>query len=160
MHVRGTEFVLLTGKTAIISGAASRRGIGLATARLFADQGARIAILELDESTLQETAASFGEGQLGIACDITDRDACRRAVDAALQAFGYVDILVNNADCIRMNCVPPGLIQTDIAGDKLPEATKADIVKGVPLGHLGEAGNVANTICSWHRISPLTSRAQ
>ena len=47
-------------------------------------------------------------------------------------------------DGIRVNCVTPGLIQTDITGDKLTPAMKADIIKGIPLNRLGEAKDVAN----------------
>ena len=47
-------------------------------------------------------------------------------------------------DNVRVNCVTPGLIQTDITGDKLTEAMKADIIKGIPLSRLGEAADVAN----------------
>jgi len=52
--------MLLDGKTAVISGAASPRGIGLATARLFAEHGARIAILDLEEAAAR-AAAKPGE---------------------------------------------------------------------------------------------------
>jgi len=90
--------MLLTGKTAAISGAASPRGIGRATARLFAEHGARVAILDLDRAAVSEAAASLpGEGHIGLACDVTDRDACRAAAAEVLAAFGAADILVNNA---------------------------------------------------------------
>jgi len=90
--------MLLTGKTAVISGAASLRGIGRATARLFAEHGARVAILDLDCAGASEAAASLpGEGHLGLACDVTDRDACLAAARDVLAAFGAADILVNNA---------------------------------------------------------------
>jgi NAD(P)-dependent dehydrogenase (short-subunit alcohol dehydrogenase family) len=48
------------------------------------------------------------------------------------------------ADSIRVNSITPGLIQTDITGDKLTDTMKSDIIKGIPLGRLGEAGDVAN----------------
>ena len=90
--------MLLTGKTAVISGAASRRGIGLCTARLFAEHGARVAILDLAEAASREAAASLpGEGHLGLACDVTDRAACLAAAERVQGRFGRVDILVNNA---------------------------------------------------------------
>ena len=89
--------MLLTGKTAVISGAASSRGIGLATARLFAEHGARIAILDLDEAAASAAAATLGDGHLGIACDVTDVKSCRHASRRAIEALGHVDILVNNA---------------------------------------------------------------
>ncbi len=90
--------MLLIGKTAVISGAASQRGIGRATARLFAEHGARVAILDLDRAAASEAAASLpGEGHIGFACDVTDRDACLSAAAETLGAFGAADILVNNA---------------------------------------------------------------
>ncbi len=90
--------MLLTGQTAVISGAASTRGIGRATARLFAEHGARVAILDLDRAGASEAAASLpGEGHLGLACDVTNREACLAAARDVLAAFGGADILVNNA---------------------------------------------------------------
>ena len=90
--------MLRTGKTAVISGAASQRGIGLCTARLFAEHGARVAILDLAESASREAAASLpGEGHLGLACDVTDRAACLATAGSVQASFGRVDILVNNA---------------------------------------------------------------
>jgi NAD(P)-dependent dehydrogenase (short-subunit alcohol dehydrogenase family) len=89
--------MLLAGKTAAISGAASARGIGLATARLFAQHGARVAILDLDEAGARRAAQELGEGHIGLACDVTDLESCKRAAQAAIQAFGQVDILINNA---------------------------------------------------------------
>lgn len=89
--------MLLTGKTAVISGAASSRGIGLATARLFTEHGARIAILDLDEAAASAAAATLGDGHFGIACDVTDVESCRHASRRAIEALGHADILVNNA---------------------------------------------------------------
>ena len=48
------------------------------------------------------------------------------------------------ADNIRVNSITPGLIQTDITGDKLTPDMRADIIKGIPLGRLGDAADVAN----------------
>ena len=224
--------MLLEGKVAVISGAASPRGIGMAAARLFAEHGAKVAILDLDAAASQRAAMSLGAGQKGFACDVTDRAATRAAADAVLAAFGQVDVLVNNAgvtqplkimeiepadwdfvmdvsargalnlsqafiphmrsrrrgsiacmssvsaqrgggifggphysaakagvlglakamarelgpDGIRVNCVTPGLIQTDITGDKLTETMRADIIKGIPLARLGDPGDVAGAL--------------
>ena len=90
--------MLLSGKTAVISGAASPRGIGLCTARLFAEHGARVAILDLQEGASAEAAASLpGEGHVGLACDVTDKAACAAAAERVLASFERVDVLVNNA---------------------------------------------------------------
>ncbi|EGO93605.1 SDR family oxidoreductase, partial [Acidiphilium sp. PM] len=86
--------MLLKGKTAVISGGASKKGIGLATARLFAEHGARVAILDLDQEASDEAAASLGAGHLGVACDVTDRAACDEAARRVIGAFGQADILI------------------------------------------------------------------
>ena len=222
--------MLLTNKTAVISGAASLRGIGRATAKLFAEHGARVAILDVDAAGAEQAAKELGSAHIGLGCDVADLNSCRQAAEKAIAAFGIVDILINNAgitqplkvmeiepgnwqrvvdvnltgvlylsqavipymrarkqgsiacmssvsaqrgggifggphysaakagvlglakamarelgpDGIRVNCVTPGLIQTDITGDKLTPAMKADIIKGIPLNRLGEAKDVAN----------------
>ena len=89
---------LLDGKTAIITGAASPRGLGKATARLFAEHGARVAIVDLDADQAGSAADDLpGLGHVGLAGDVTDRDACDVVAKAVLEAFGGIDILVNNA---------------------------------------------------------------
>lgn len=221
--------MLLAGRTAVISGAASPRGIGLATARLFAAHGAHVAVLDLDGEAARRAAAELGPEHRGLACDVTDRTSCLRAFAEALAAFGQVDILINNAgvtqpvkimeigeadwnrimdvnlkgvlhlsqaaiphmrerrrgsiacmssvsaqrgggifggphyaaakagvlglakamarelgpDGIRVNCVTPGLIQTDITGGKLTDEMRVRILEGIPLGRLGTADDVA-----------------
>jgi NAD(P)-dependent dehydrogenase (short-subunit alcohol dehydrogenase family) len=89
--------MLLGGRVAVISGAASPRGIGLATARLFAQHGARVVILDLDEAGAQRAAEQLGSGHGGFACDVTDKAACQAAIERVLAVFGRVDVLVNNA---------------------------------------------------------------
>jgi NAD(P)-dependent dehydrogenase (short-subunit alcohol dehydrogenase family) len=89
--------MLLAHKTAVISGAASARGIGRATAKLFAEHGARIAILDLDEAGAKQAAQALGEGHIGIGCDVGDAASCRDAAGQAIAALGKVDVLVNNA---------------------------------------------------------------
>ncbi|WP_203072043.1 SDR family NAD(P)-dependent oxidoreductase [Falsiroseomonas ponticola] len=89
--------MLLTDKTAVISGAASARGIGRATARLFVQHGARVAILDLDAAGAKAAAAELGDGHLGLGCDVADAQSCRAAAEQVIGAFGQVDILVNNA---------------------------------------------------------------
>lgn len=74
---------ILEGKVAIISGAASPRGIGLATARMFAKHGARVAIFDLDEKACVEAASSIGPEHRGYACNVADLDACKAAVLAS-----------------------------------------------------------------------------
>jgi NAD(P)-dependent dehydrogenase (short-subunit alcohol dehydrogenase family) len=221
--------MLLEGRIAAISGAASRRGIGLATANLFARHGARVALLDLHAEQAEEAADGLGAGHRGYACDVTDAAACRAAIAKVETDLGPLDILINNAgitqplklmeieaanwdavldvnlrgtlllsqaaipgmrarqrgsiacmssvsaqrgggifggphysaakagvlglakamarelgpDGIRVNCVTPGLIQTDITGGKLTAEMKTEIAAGIPLARLGEATDVA-----------------
>ncbi|MBJ3764285.1 glucose 1-dehydrogenase [Maribius pontilimi] len=88
---------LLDGRTAIITGAASQRGLGRATAELFAAHGARVAVLDLDLGAAEAAAAALGGGHMGLACDVTDKDQCDAAVARVLDAWGRIDVLVNNA---------------------------------------------------------------
>lgn len=88
---------LLEGRTAIITGAASPRGLGKATASLFAQHGCKVAILDLNEAAAQDAAADIGELHVGLACDVTRKADCEKAVATVLDSFGQIDILVNNA---------------------------------------------------------------
>ncbi|HYR34053.1 MAG TPA: SDR family NAD(P)-dependent oxidoreductase, partial [Burkholderiales bacterium] len=88
----------LQGKRALITGAAS--GIGKEIARLFAREGAKVAIADLDGDAAQAAAAQLGAspGQaLGIAMDVTDEAAVNRGVARMVDAFSGVDILISNA---------------------------------------------------------------
>ena len=89
---------LLEGMTAVITGAASPRGLGKAAARVFALHGARVAILDLDADAAAGAAADLpGTGHLGRVCDVTDKPACDAVAADLIAAMGQVDILVNNA---------------------------------------------------------------
>ena len=222
--------MLLKGKTAIISGAAGERGIGFATAKTFAGQGGRVAILDLDGDGARRAAAALGAEHIGLSCNVTDKAECVRAVSEVLTAFDAVDILINNAgitqaikvwdidpeswdriqdvnlrgvlylsqaimphmrqrrrgtiacmssvsaqrgggilggahysaakagvlglakamarelgpDGIRVNCVTPGLIQTDINAGKISDEARIKIIEGIPIGRLGVPQDVAN----------------
>src|SRR5579871_1440241 len=90
----------LGNKAAIITGAA--RGIGLATARLFLQEGARVGLIDRDKSALSEAARSLGEAFPGSvvhwhAAEIGDADAIALAIDMLVTKLGQLDILVNNA---------------------------------------------------------------
>jgi NAD(P)-dependent dehydrogenase (short-subunit alcohol dehydrogenase family) len=85
----------LTNKTALITGGNS--GIGLATARLFLAEGARLAITGRNRKTLDEASAELGSGVLAIQADVTDVEATERAVAAAVKTLGPLDIVFANA---------------------------------------------------------------
>lgn len=84
-------------KVAIITGAA--RGIGLATALKFLDEGWRVALLDRDRDTLTRAMEDVGKrnGAMPIFADVSDPQQVRRAVEEAEAAFGRIDALVNNA---------------------------------------------------------------
>jgi len=85
---------LLRGKTAVITGGAG--GIGRVTARLFADQGARVMVIDTAPNT-EAFAKELGNAHFGLVADVTDMGACEKAAAAAQRAFGRIDILVTMA---------------------------------------------------------------
>ena len=86
---------LLDGKSAIVTGSA--RGIGRATAELFASEGAKVLINDLDADVAEQTAAEIDTETAVHAGDLTEEGATDKLVEAAVDAFGSVDICVNNA---------------------------------------------------------------
>ena len=89
--------MLLEDKCCVVTGAASKRGLGMATAKLFASEGARVAILDLDAEQAKAAAAEVGNQHVGLACNVTDLQQCKSAIEEVLGAFGRIDVLVNNA---------------------------------------------------------------
>jgi 3-oxoacyl-[acyl-carrier protein] reductase len=86
---------LLDGKNAIVTGSA--RGIGLATAELFAANGANVLINDLDADAAEQAAARIDGNTAVYAGDMTKPEAAEELVATANEAFGSVDIVVNNA---------------------------------------------------------------
>ena len=85
----------IAGRVAIVTGAAS--GMGRATARLFASEGAHVAMTDIDATACAVLAAECGNGAKAYALDVADKDAIARVVAQIAADFGGVDILVNNA---------------------------------------------------------------
>ncbi|HBQ1976240.1 TPA: SDR family oxidoreductase, partial [Klebsiella pneumoniae] len=214
---------------AIITGAASARGLGFATAKLFAENGAKVVIIDLNGEASKTAAAALGEGHLGLAANVADEVQVQAAIEQILAKYGRVDVLVNNAgitqplklmdikranydavldvslrgtllmsqaviptmraqksgsivcissvsaqrgggifggphysaakagvlglaramarelgpDNVRVNCITPGLIQTDITAGKLTDDMTANILAGIPMNRLGDAIDIA-----------------
>jgi 3-oxoacyl-[acyl-carrier protein] reductase len=91
----------LKDKTALVTGAAS--GFGKGIAETFAREGARVALLDLNEAAAKSVALSLGNAHIAIGCDVAKADAVKDAVGETLKAFGHLDILVNNAGTSHRN---------------------------------------------------------
>jgi 3-oxoacyl-[acyl-carrier protein] reductase len=86
---------VLDGKAAIVTGSA--RGIGRATAELLAEHGAKVLINDLDGDVAEETSGQMAGETVSFAGDLTKDGVCDKLVEAAVDAFGQIDIVVNNA---------------------------------------------------------------
>ena len=221
--------MLLTGEVAVVTGAASQRGIGQAIARLYAEQGANVAVVDKDGQGAQRSAERLGSIHRGYRCDVARRTEVEAVFLQVAQELGPISILVNNAgitqpkriseiteadydavldvnlrgaflcsqavipgmrrlgrgsiicissvsakrgggifggphysaakagilgltralarelapEGIRVNAIAPGLIDTDITQGKLSDELKAEIVRAIPMGRLGQPMDVA-----------------
>jgi 3alpha(or 20beta)-hydroxysteroid dehydrogenase len=90
----------LEGKTALITGGA--RGQGEAEARLFAAEGATVMVTDVLEKELAEVVADIGDRARGMRHDVSSEDDWAAVVAATLEAFGRLDVLVNNAAIYRV----------------------------------------------------------
>jgi 3-oxoacyl-[acyl-carrier protein] reductase len=94
------------GRVAVVTGAA--RGIGFGIASRFAEEGASVAVLDLDEASAADSAGRLAAGagsqkHVGIACDVSDSASVQAAVDRVVAELGALHILVNNAGVTRDN---------------------------------------------------------
>jgi len=86
----------LAGKVALVTGGA--RGIGFATSRALIARGASVVVVDLDRHAAERAAGELHDARaLGLAADVTDRGALQRAVAAAVERFGGLDVVVANA---------------------------------------------------------------
>lgn len=91
----------LENKTAFVTGAAS--GFGTGIAETFSREGAKVAVVDINQSGAEAVADGIGEGALPIGCDVGDGGSVKAAIDKALEAFGKLDIVVNNAGVSHKN---------------------------------------------------------
>ena len=99
----------LRGRTVLVTGAS--RGIGLATARRFHKDGARVGLVARDSERLQSVVADLGDSCCAVAADLADPRECVRAVDEVEEALGPVDVLVSNAGVLRRDFVSDVKVQ-------------------------------------------------
>ncbi|MEV5965889.1 SDR family NAD(P)-dependent oxidoreductase [Kribbella sp. NPDC051952] len=92
------------GQVALIT--AGAQGIGAAVARRLADEGASVVVTDLQEDKVAEVAAGIGAQALGVRLDVTNRDDVDAAVAAAVERFGRLDVVVNNAGGCIVSTVP------------------------------------------------------
>ena len=85
----------LDNKVALVTGAGS--GFGKGIAETFAREGARVAVIDIDERAARAAAAAISNQAIAVRCDVSQRADVDAAVKATVDAFGAVDILVNNA---------------------------------------------------------------
>ena len=88
----------LEGKVAAITGSAS--GFGETAARLFVSEGCRVALGDIQEDAGRAVAASLGDAAVFVRCDVTSEEDVANLVDTAVNAFGRLDIMYNNAGIV------------------------------------------------------------
>ena len=102
----------LEGKVAIVTGAGS--GIGEATARLMAREGASVVVADLNRDEAERVAADL-EAAVPVQVDVSDEDGVQHMIRAAVQAFGGLDVLHNNATDSSLNAVDTDIATLDMA---------------------------------------------
>jgi meso-butanediol dehydrogenase/(S,S)-butanediol dehydrogenase/diacetyl reductase len=93
----------LDGKVAAVTGAS--RGIGLATARILAERGARVALIARSRSALDDAVAAIGDAAFAVVADVSEPDSVRAAFAEIEREAGRLDLLVNNAAIARLHRV-------------------------------------------------------
>jgi 3-oxoacyl-[acyl-carrier protein] reductase len=91
----------LKDRTAIVTGGA--QGFGYGIAQRFVEEGARVAILDMNADKAQEAASEIGGGTIAFGCDVTDGTGLTRVVGQVIAAFGRLDCVVNNAGTTHRN---------------------------------------------------------
>jgi NAD(P)-dependent dehydrogenase (short-subunit alcohol dehydrogenase family) len=141
----------LEGKVAVVTGGAS--GIGAATVRLFAGEGAKVVIADLQEGVAQELAEELGEDVRAVGCNVARETDVERAIGVAVERWGRLDVLFNNA---RFGGISGPLEATtveeyDLTMDVLLKSVFLGIKHATPPMRAGGGGAIVNTasVCAF-----------
>ena len=136
---------VLEGKRIVVTGAG--RGIGAEIARDVAAHGARVAVADLNGSAAKKVADDIGEAAIGVEIDVADRASTRAAIERAVEAFGGVDVMFNNAG-ISQTC--PFMDVTEESWDRIMDVNAKGVLIGTQevarqMMAQGTGGKIVNT---------------
>lgn len=151
-------------KVAVVTGAA--RGIGLAIAKRFLEEGYAVALVDIDGAELAKADSTLGDDTLAIVCDVADSRQVRSAVDEVAARFGRIDALVNNAGI----AVFKPLLETtheewervlavNLTGPFLFTQACAPVMLKNPGGSIVNIGSISGLRASTLRVAYGTSKA-
>ena len=136
----------LVGNVVAITGGA--RGIGRATAAALIAQGAKVAIGDIDEPLVRQTAQELGHGTLGSALDVTERRSFQAFLDQAERELGPLDVLINNAGIMPIG---PFIEESDETAQAILDINVTGVIVGCKLAikrflprHGGHLVNIAS----------------
>jgi NADP-dependent 3-hydroxy acid dehydrogenase YdfG len=118
----------LQGKVVAITGGA--RGIGKATAKALAREGAVIAIGDLDAELARATASELGEGSVGLELDVTRRDSFENFLDQVSERLGPLDVIINNAGIMPIG---PFAEEDDATAKRMIDINLHGVITGTKL---------------------------
>lgn len=138
---------MMEGKVALVTGAS--QGLGKALALTYVDEGAKVVINSRSESSIQPVAEEVeekGAEVLAVAADVSEANDVQRLIDAAVERFGRIDVLVNNA----------GVLGPRVAIEEFPEdewrkvidanLTGPYLVSKAAIPHMPEGGSIINVV--------------
>ena len=142
---------VLKGKRALITGGGS--GIGRATALLFAQEGAAVAVADIDSESGQTVVHNIqrrGSRALFVPCDVSRAEDCQRAVERTVEAFGGLDVVFNNAGIVvRRSVVTLDEADWDRVMDVNAKSVYLVCKYAIPVMQAGGGGSIINIASGW-----------